>query len=69
MLECRVLTLREAANYCGYKDKRKFFEKWVRPNKVPYELRGNKKFFLPEILDKYLTKIAERTAKKIYETR
>ena len=62
-----VLSLQEAATYCGYRDKRKFLRNWVHTNKVPYETRGLKKFFLKEILDKHLLKIAERTARKIYE--
>lgn len=67
MPEVKVLNLQEAANYCGYRDKRKFYRNWVVPNKVPFELRGNKKFFLKEILEKWLVKIAEATARSVYE--
>ena len=61
-----VMSLREAAKYVGYKDWRKFMSNWVRKNKVPYEIRGIRKVFLKSILDKWLVKIAETTARKVY---
>ncbi len=62
-----VMSLREAARYVGYRDWRKFMSNWVRKNKVPYEIRGIRKIFLKSILDKHLVRIAETTARKVYE--
>jgi hypothetical protein len=61
-----IMTMQQAAEYVGYKNKRRFMENWVRKNKVPYELRGSQKIFLRSNLDRYLHKIAEDTAKKIF---
>lgn len=61
-----IMNMQNAAEYVGYKNKRCFMEKWVRKYKVPYELRGSQKIFLRSILDKYLHKIAEDTAKKLF---
>lgn len=60
-----IMTALQAANYVGYKSTRRFRD-WVRANKVPYEIRGRRKIFLKSILDKWLVKIAEKTAKRIY---
>lgn len=61
-----LLTMDEAATYVGYKNKRAFMRGWVIPHKVPYDLRGRQKFFMREILDRYLIKVAEATARKVY---
>lgn len=61
-----LLTLQEAAAYVGYKNKRSFMRGWVVKHKVPYDLRGRQKFFVRSILDKYLVKVAEATARKVY---
>ena len=61
-----IMTALQAANYVGYKSTRHFRD-WVRLHKVPYEIRGRRKIFLKSILDKWLVKIAEKTARKIYQ--
>ncbi len=61
-----VMTMQVAAEYVEYKNKRSFFRGWVLKHKVPFELRGNQKIFLKSILDKWLVKVAERTARKVY---
>lgn len=61
-----LLTLDEAATYVGYKNTRSFVRGWVVKHKVPYEMRGRQKFFMREILDRYLIKVAEATARKVY---
>lgn len=61
-----LLTLPQAAAYCGYKSKRNFMENWVRKHKVPYDKRGNRNFFLKSVLDRWLLKVAEANARKFY---
>lgn len=60
-----ILTMQQAANYVGYKSTRRF-SGWVVRYKVPYERRGTQKLFLKSILDRWLVKIAETTARKMY---
>lgn len=60
-----VMTMQQAANYVGYKSTKRFGG-WVRRHKVPYELRGTQKIFLKSILDRWLVKIAQATARKVY---
>ena len=62
----KILTAPQAANYVGYKSTRRFRD-WVRLHKVPYETRGRRRFFLQSILDKWLVKIAEKSARKMYQ--
>ena len=61
-----LFSLEQAAEYVGYVNKRSFMRGWVVKHKVPYEVRGRQKFFLREILDRYLIKVAEATARKVY---
>lgn len=62
-----VMTLQEASNYCGYKDQRKFMSSWVRKYKVPYEMRGKRRIFLKSVLNRFLVKVAESTARKVHQ--
>lgn len=61
-----VMPMSAAAHYVGYKSTRRFRD-WVSKHKVPYELRGNQKIFLRSNLDRCLRRIAESTARRVYE--